>query len=121
MQSCSYIDLFEVLFSFFTELHVKNNAVTGYIKPLFQDMKVYDRRQDKGKGVFRKMYEMLVGGVANLLENRPREEVATKADISGPIKDPQTSILQIIRQLLTNAFFRAILPGFEREVSGRRR
>ena len=121
LQAYGNFDVVEGLFSFFTELHVKNNAVTGYIKPLFRDMKVYDRRQDKEKGVFRKMYEMLVGGVANMLENRPREEVATKADISGPIKEPYTSTLQVIVELLTNAFFRAILPGFEREVSGQRR
>ena len=63
------------------------------------------------------MYEMLVGGVANLLENRPRGEVATKADIAGPVESPKTSTLQIIGQLIKNAFFKAILPGFEQEVT----
>jgi hypothetical protein len=105
-------------FSLVTELHVKDNMVNGYIKPFFKDMQVYDRRQDKEKGMFRKMYEMLVGGVAKLLENRPRDQVATKADITGPLEEPQTSTLQVVVQLLRNAFFRAILPTFEREVSG---
>ena len=105
-------------FSLVTELHVKDNMVNGYIKPFFKDMKVYDRRQDKEKGVFRKMYEMLVGGVAKLLENPPRDQVATKAEISGPLKQPQTKTWQIIVQLLRNAFFKAILPTFEREVAG---
>jgi hypothetical protein len=81
-------------------------------------MKVYDKRQDKEKGVFKKLYEMLIGGVGKLLENRPREEVAAKADISGPISDPKTSTWQIITQLIRNAFFKAILPSFEREVTG---
>ena len=105
------------IFSFITELHIKNNVITGYVKPFFRDMKVYDKRQDKEKGVFRKLYEMLVGGVSKLLENRPREEVATKADISGPVSDPKTSTWQIIIQLIRNAFFKAILPSFEREVT----
>ncbi len=108
------------LFSFYSELHVKNNAITGYVKPLFRDMKVYDKRKDEEKSAFKKMYEMLVGGVAKLLENRPRGEVATKAEISGPVKSPKMSTLQIIGQLIKNAFFKAILPGFEREVSGQR-
>jgi hypothetical protein len=104
-------------FSLVTELHIKNEAISGYIKPFFKDMKVYDRRQDKEKGLFRKMYEMLVGGVAKLLENRPREQVATKAEVSGLVSKPQTSTLQIIVELIKNAFFKAILPSFEREVS----
>ena len=105
-------------FSLVTELHVKRQEISGYIKPFFKDMKVYDRRQDKEKGIFRKLYEMLVGGVANLLENRPREQVATRADIAGPVANPETSTWQIIIQLIRNAFFKAILPTFERQVTG---
>jgi len=104
-------------FALVTELHVKNDAISGYIKPFFKDMKVYDRRKDKDKGLFHKLYEMLVGGVAKLLENRPHEQVATKADISGRVEHPKTSTLQIIGQLIKNAFFKAILPSFEKEVT----
>lgn len=102
-------------FSLVTELHVKDNAVTGYLKPFFRDMKVYDRRTDKNQGFFHQVYEMLVGGVAKLLENRPRDQVATKAEISGPLQNPETSTWQIIVQLVRNAFFKAILPTFEKE------
>ncbi|HYS42554.1 MAG TPA: DUF748 domain-containing protein, partial [Geobacteraceae bacterium] len=105
-------------FSFFSELHVKNDAISGYIKPFFKDMKVYDRRKDKEKKISRKMYEILVGGVAKLLERRPQGEVATKADISGTLEKPHTSTWQVVGQLIKNAFFKAILPGFEKEVSG---
>jgi hypothetical protein len=104
-------------FALVTELHVKNHAVTGYIKPFFKDMKVYDRRKDKDKSLFHKFYEMLIGGVAKLLENRPRQQVATKADISGPLQKPEVSTLQIVAELIKNAFFKAILPSFEQEVT----
>ena len=57
-----------------------------------------------------------MGGVASLLENR-REEVATKADISGPVENPNSSTWQVIGRLIENAFFRAILPGFDEELS----
>ncbi|GAB7027324.1 DUF748 domain-containing protein [Geotalea toluenoxydans] len=104
-------------FLFYADIHVRNDRVSGYLKPLFKDIKVYDRRRDQEKTVFHKLYEMLVGGVANLLENRPREEVATVVDIAGPVTKPQTSTWQVLAQLVTNAFFKAILPGFEREVT----
>ena len=104
------------LFSVYSELSVKNGTVEGYIKPLFKDLKVYDERQDKEKSLFQKLYEGLVGGVAKLLENTPREEVATRTEISGDVGKPQTSTWQAVVNLIQNAFFKAILPGFEREV-----
>ena len=108
-------------FSFYSELHVKDNTISGYVKPFFKDMKVYDRRKDKEKKVSRKMYEMLVGGVAKLLERRPQGEVATKVDITGTLEKPHLSTWQIIGQLIKNAFFKAILPGLEKEVAGPQR
>jgi hypothetical protein len=98
-------------------MHVKNNAISGYIKPLFREIKAYDKRTDQEKNAFQKMYEKLVGGVANLLENMPRSEVATKVDIAGSVENPETNTFQIIGQLIKNAFFKAILPGFEQEMS----
>jgi hypothetical protein len=83
-------------------------------------MKVYDRRDDKEKRNFRKLYEMLVGGVSKLLESRRRGEVAAKADISGRIENPRISNWQVIGSLFSNAFFKAILPQFERQIAERR-
>jgi hypothetical protein len=105
------------LFSFYSEIKVRQGKIEGYVKPLFRDMKVYDERQDREKSVFRKLYEGLIGGIAALLENRPREEVATETSISGDIESPQTSTLETVLRLIQNAFFKAILPGFEKEVS----
>ncbi len=105
-------------FSLVTELHVKDDRVSGYIKPFFQDMIVYDRRKDKDKPIAHQAYEMLVGGVAMILENRSRQQVATKVDISGPLEHPQTSSWQMLVELVKNAFFKAILPKFEKQVIG---
>jgi len=106
------------VFSLVTELHVKNGRITGYIKPFFKDMKVYDRRKDRERGLGHQMYEMLIGGAASLLENRSQQEVATRADVSGPVGNPETSTWQIVAELIKNAFFKAILPSFEKEVTG---
>ncbi len=104
-------------FSFYSELHFKNGQVTGYVKPLFRDMKVYDKRQDAEKGLFRKLYEKLVGGVAGLLQNRSTERVATQASIEGPVGNAKASTWEIIARLIENAFFRAILPGLDEAIS----
>jgi len=104
-------------FSFFSEMTVKGGQIEGYVKPLFKDLKVTDQRTEKQKSVFHKLYIGVVNSAAKLLENRPREEVATKADISGPVGSPKTNTWQIIMHLLQNAFIKSILPGFEKEVN----
>ncbi len=104
-------------FSLYTQLRIKDRQVTGYIKPLFRDMDVYDPRQDQHKSAFRKVYERMIGGVAKLLENTPRDEVATKTTISGRLDSPKTSTAETVVRLIQNAFFEAILPGFDRELA----
>jgi hypothetical protein len=110
-------DVVAGVFSFYSEIRVRQGKIDGYVKPLFHDMNVYDERQDREKNVFRKIYEGLVGGISSLLANRPREEVATQTSISGDIESPQTSTWETVLRLVQNAFFKAILPGFEKEIS----
>ena len=104
-------------FAFYSDLKVRQGKIDGYVKPLFHDMDVYDHRQDRDKSLFRKLYEGLVGGISSLLTNRPRQEVATKVPVSGDIESPQTSTWETIVRLIQNAFFQAILPGFDREIA----
>lgn len=118
LRSYGNFDVSAGVFSLITELHVKNDKITGYIKPFFKDIKVYDKRSDKDQGTVHRMYEKLIGGVATLLENRTRQEVATKAIISGSAGHPETSTWQIVGALIKNAFFKAILPTFDKEASG---
>ena len=106
------------VFSLVTELHVKNDTISGYIKPFFKDMKVYDWRKDKSRGISHQMYEILIGGVATILENRPHQEVATKITITGPVRKPETSTWEIVTELIKNAFFKTILPSFEKQTTG---
>jgi hypothetical protein len=106
--------------SFFMEVGVRNGRIDGYAKPLFAGVDVYDRAQDAGKGPGRQLYEGIVGGLATLLENWQRDEVATRTDLSGPVESPQTSTREIVLRLLENAFLKAILPGLERSRGQRR-
>ena len=103
------------IFSLVTELHIKNETITGYIKPLFKDMKVYDRRTDDERGLSHQMHEIMVGGVAMLLENRVHQEIGARVDITGKVGNPETSTLQIVMGLIRNAFFKAIMPSFEKK------
>jgi hypothetical protein len=104
------------LFSFFSELRIKGGEIDGYVKPLFKNMEVYDRRSEQEKSLFQKLYIAVVRGITGLLEN-PRQEVATRTDISGPVTGPETDTFETVINLIRNAFIQSILPGFEEEVS----
>ncbi len=108
-------DVVEGSFSLYSELHGKAGHVTGYVKPLFKDVKAYDPEQDRDKSFVKKLYERLVNAATKILKNFPRKEVATKVDVAGRVDQPQTSTLQAIGNLLRNAFIQAILPGLEHD------
>lgn len=101
------------LFSFYSELSVKDGYLRGYLKPLMKDVRAYDPEQDRDKTWGRRMYERLITVVSRVLKNFPRKEVVTRADIEGPVESPQTKILPVVGRAIKNAFFKAILPGFE--------
>lgn len=113
------IDVAKGAFSFYTELEVKQGRVEGYFKPLFKDVEVYNAQQDRDKGFFHKVYESIVGGIVQVLKNARREEVATKAHVSGPLENANADTIEAITGLVRNAFFEAILPGLDREVGTR--
>ncbi len=109
-------DVVAGVFSFYSELAVKNAQIRGWVKPIFKDMQAYDPAQDRDKGAMKKLYEKVITGVAKVMKNVPRKEVATEVDISGRLDNPKTSTFQAIVKLIQNAFIKAILPGFDREV-----
>ncbi len=106
-------DVVSGTFSFYSEIKLKDGYVSGYVKPLFKDLVAYDPDQDRQKGFVQKLKERVVNVVGKVMKNVPRKEVATKVDISGPVENPQYSTFQIVIRIVQNAFFKAILPGFE--------
>jgi hypothetical protein len=99
-------------FAVYSEVAVEEGHVDGYVKTILKDLDVLGPEEEKGLG--EKIYEGLVGGVATILRNQPRDQVATELSLSGPLANPDTSTVQIVVGILQNGFFRAVLPGFKR-------
>jgi hypothetical protein len=92
---------------------VKDGQVKGYLKPLFKDVIAYDPEQDQDKGLLTKIFEKTINVASSVLKNTPRGEVATKAEVSGPVENPQANTWETVMTLFQNAFFDAVLPGLE--------
>jgi hypothetical protein len=110
------IDVARGSLSYYSELKARNNAIDGYVKVLFNDLDVYSPAQDENKPLPKKTKEMVADALAKVLENRRTDEVATKASISGPLENPNADTWQILARLVQNAFFKAIVPGLDRDV-----
>ncbi len=107
------VDVVSGVFSVYSEITVKDGTVDGYLKPLFKDLKAYNPEQDQDKGLLKKIYEQTINVASRVLKNTPREEVATKPDLSGPVDNPKASTWEMVVTLIQNAFFEAVLPGLE--------
>ena len=113
LRSYGKFDVTHGRFSFYSELRAQDGQLTGYVKPLFTDMDVYDSEQDKDESTLHRIYEGAVGGIATLLQNRRSDDMATRAEVVGRLDAPNVRTWQVVLNLLRNAFIEAIRPGLE--------
>ncbi|WP_434456191.1 DUF748 domain-containing protein [Stutzerimonas urumqiensis] len=98
------------------EVDVVDSQLDGYIKPLLHHAEVFDWQQDveqQDKGFWRNVWEGLVGAAESVLQNQPKDQVATRVELDGSLKDPEVSPFQMFVAILRNAFIEAFQPRFE--------
>ncbi len=108
------VGLVSGVFSVFAEMTVKHNEIDGYVKPLFKDVKANDPSLKEDGGLLKKIYSRIIDAASELLKNTPRGEVAALSEVSGPVENPRASTWELVVTLIQNAFFEAVLPGFEK-------
>jgi hypothetical protein len=89
--------------------------MTGYVKPLFRNLKVFSVSQDvKKDNPLQFFWQALVGFTTNILKNRPRDQFGTLIPFSADATSSTTTdIFATIGNILRNAFVRAYLPRLE--------
>ncbi len=98
-----------------TELAAAGGGIKGYVKPLLNDVKIVDWKEDAVKPL-KALWETAVGAVGALFTNPQKDRIGTEIPIEGKIEHPGTNIFAIIGGLLKNAFIRALTPGLEGKV-----
>lgn len=116
IQAYANFDVKEGTFSMITEMRVDDGKITGYIKPFFENLNVFSLEQEskQKEGFFRKAWEALVGLGAEILENQPKDRVATEVPIEGTISSPDVNVSTTIFNIFRNAFVDAIEKEFGR-------
>ncbi|MEQ9010575.1 DUF748 domain-containing protein [Algiphilus sp.] len=101
---------------FVMELHARNGTVDGYAKPLLKDVEILsidvDVRQDKDHPL-RLMTEATAALIAELLENRSSDRIATRIPIEGKLDALQRDWLTALWGVLANAFLEGLNSNFD--------
>jgi hypothetical protein len=100
--------------SLYSQIEVKHSQIHGYVKAMFDDIKLEDSRKDRNRSLGARLKEKLVGGLAEMLENKKSDALATRAEITGTLSSPKVNAGQVYSSILRNAFWKAIEPGFDR-------
>jgi hypothetical protein len=115
-QAYAKVDVNKGSFGLYTEVAAKDGAFAGYVKPLIKDLDVLGK-EDRKDNLLQKIWEGIVGGVGEILENQKKDQVATKLPFKGEIDSPETNVWFAIGSVLQNAFIQALQPSIDNEIS----
>jgi hypothetical protein len=102
--------------SIYTEAAAKDRKITGYTKPIIKDLRVVNWKADKGHPL-KLAWEALIGAVNWVVKNKGKDQLATRAEFAGDLKDPDIDVWYIIGQVLRNGFIQALYPALENSVN----
>ncbi len=88
----------------YTELLVKDGAVSGYVKPLATSVHIMDSEPDDA---IKFIWEALVSGVMEIFSNQKEDQFATQIALEGRLDSPQTNIWSTLGGIFRNAFGQA--------------
>jgi hypothetical protein len=99
------------------EAEANKGQLSGYIKPLLRNVDVFNWQQDvedKDKGIFRSIWEALVGSSENVLKNQRKNQFATRVELRGSVHKRNVSAFEAFLQILRNGFIEAFSARYER-------
>jgi hypothetical protein len=85
---------------------VKDGRITGYVKPLLNNLQVVDWKKDKERPL-ELVWESIAGFAAEVFENQPKNQFATRVPLSGEISSVQSGFWPALWNIFRNAFVEA--------------
>jgi hypothetical protein len=103
------------LFDLVLDVQSDEGQLTGYVKPLFRDMVIFDLTDLQITNPLHTFWQAVVGGVAAIVTNYNRDQLGTLIPFTGDLEGPKINYLATVGNVLRNAFIRAYLPRLEQE------
>lgn len=103
-------------FGLYTEFAGKEGGFGGYVKPILKDLDIV--QWNKEEGDFKQiLWETLIGSAAAILENKSKDQLATKVEIKGKFDSPDINLWRAISYVLRNAFVHALKPSIDNTIN----
>lgn len=112
LKAIANVDVGRGTFQLAAEMAGKDGGFQGYVKPFFENLD-FNNLEDKEEGILSRIWENIVAGVAWLVKNKSRDQVATRIPFQGQFGDPQVGLWATIRNLFRHGFVRAFSPTVE--------
>jgi hypothetical protein len=103
-------------FGMYAEVAAEDGAFEGYVKPIIVDAQILDLEKDDDNPL-QLAWEAIVAAVAELFENQPADQLATRIPLRGQIEDPKADVLTAIFNVLQNAFVTAFSHSIDHSIS----
>ncbi len=101
------------MFAGYLEYHLDGLRVEGSFKPIFRHLAVSSYRRKEG-GLATKLFWSVVVPVTEwVLKNGEKDQQAAIIPITGEVGDPHSDTWTVVGTALSNAFIRALAPGFD--------
>jgi hypothetical protein len=111
------VDVQQGSFSLYVELLAHGGRFEGYLKPFVEELDVLRLDEEvEEQGLLASLWEALVGGAAEVVEDQREDRQATRIPLSGTVDDPQASFWAALGGALRNAFVERLLPQLEGSV-----
>lgn len=103
-------------FGLYTEMAAKQGKFIGYVKPIIHNLDVLGP-EDRNNSFLQKMWEAAVGATGAIFKNQSKDQLATKVKIEGSLKHPETNTLDVVWEVLRNAFIQALMPTVDNNIN----
>jgi hypothetical protein len=100
-------------FAGYLEYHLDGTRIDGSFKPMFRHLAVSSYQHKEGRLATRLFWSVVVPVAEYVLKNGEKDQQAAIIPIKGRITDPHSSTWTVVATALSNAFIRALAPGFD--------
>lgn len=100
------VDVERGTFNLYTEIVIQDAQLTGYVKPIAENVHLIDLEEDIKKPL-KAAWEAVVSAIGEVFENQPRTQIATQIPLEGDLTNVEASIWPTVWNIFRNAFFQA--------------
>jgi hypothetical protein len=101
-------------FDVVSEVVSEDGRFDGYVEPVLRDVDVLRVDEEIGEqGFLATLWEALVGTAAELLENQPEGQLASRIPVQGSFEQPEIGVWGALVSLFENGYVEALRPRME--------